>query len=61
MNRRQACEAQVRLCLSRATTEISRRLFWHAEAIKWQHRADEETGKVMITYQISNGRIIASR
>lgn len=58
MNRRKACETQVMLCLTRARADHSLRDFWGREALKWQRRADEETGRVAL-YEIRDGRILA--
>jgi hypothetical protein len=58
MQRRTACQDQVRICLERAKYDTPRRDYWHAEAIRWQHRADEEIGDQPKSYAIVKGRLV---
>jgi hypothetical protein len=54
MDKRTACLAAASACRAEAALDPTRRDRWLREASKWAGRALEETGRVMITCELSS-------
>jgi hypothetical protein len=39
-----ACRAEAAVCREKAKADIDRRDYWHAEAQKWERRAEDSEG-----------------
>jgi hypothetical protein len=60
MDRKAACIAQASVCREKARTEPERQEYWIDETIGWLERAVERSGDIAISYEVKDGRLVAT-
>jgi hypothetical protein len=60
MDRKAACIAQASVCREKARTDPEHQEYWIDETIRWLERAVERSGAVAISYEVKDGRLVAT-
>ncbi len=60
MDRKAACIAQASVCREKARAEPERQEYWIDESIRWLERAIERSGDIAMSYEVKDGRLVAT-
>ena len=60
MDRKAACIAQASVCRENARTDPERQEYWIDETIRWLERAVERSGDIADSYEVKDGRLVAT-
>jgi hypothetical protein len=60
MDRKAACITLASVYRERARTEPERQEYWIDESIRWLERAIERSGNIAVSYEVKDGRLVAT-
>jgi hypothetical protein len=60
MDRKAACITLASVCREKARTEPERQEYWIEESIRWLECAIERSGNAAVSYEVKDGRLVAT-